>query len=169
MVWGGKKNFFFKIKNPTKALSPEGNYVCKRIVRAAKLETIQFGTSLTTIGNYAFSECDSLSKIILPTTVKTIGDYAFGYCDILYSVEFNGTEEPTECSEIAFSESNYMKMIKVTENYSKETFCGLIASTENPIEPPQPTTSSSDKNDESNDSFSLFSTILLSFILILFF
>ena len=33
-----KKNL---IKNSTKALSQEGNYVCKRMVRAAKVETTQ--------------------------------------------------------------------------------------------------------------------------------
>ena len=44
------------------------------------------GKIVTTIGEYAFSDCDSLTSITIPDSVTTIGDYAFSSCDSLTSV-----------------------------------------------------------------------------------
>ena len=45
------------------------------------------GNGVTTIGNYAFSECTELSgELVIPNGVTTIGDNAFDCCNSLTSV-----------------------------------------------------------------------------------
>ena len=47
---------------------------------------IKFDGKVTTIGNYAFDRCDSLTSITIPDSVTTIGKRAFEYCSSLTSV-----------------------------------------------------------------------------------
>ncbi|MBR4867878.1 MAG: leucine-rich repeat domain-containing protein [Clostridia bacterium] len=42
--------------------------------------------SVTTIGYWAFSWCDSLTSVTIPNSVTTIGEYAFSGCESLTSV-----------------------------------------------------------------------------------
>ena len=42
--------------------------------------------SVTSIGDYAFEGCDSLTSVMIPDSVTSIGDYAFEGCDSLTSV-----------------------------------------------------------------------------------
>ena len=42
--------------------------------------------SVTTIGERAFSNCDSLTSIVIPDSVTTIGNYAFRFCNSLTSI-----------------------------------------------------------------------------------
>ena len=57
--------------------------------------------SVTSIGNYAFAFCESLTSITIPDSVTSIGDYAFRDCNSLTSVTFQGVA-PSVGSE-AFS------------------------------------------------------------------
>ena len=52
------------------------------------LTNVTFGdnSQLTTIGDYAFEDCTSLTSIVIPDRVTTIGDSAFWGCDSLTSV-----------------------------------------------------------------------------------
>ena len=47
---------------------------------------ITFDDSVTTIGNSAFYDCDSLTSVNIPDSVTTIGDYAFYGCESLTTV-----------------------------------------------------------------------------------
>ncbi|MBQ1995119.1 MAG: leucine-rich repeat domain-containing protein, partial [Clostridia bacterium] len=44
------------------------------------------GYSVTTISDYAFYDCDSLTSVTIPDSVTTIGDRAFYSCDSLTSI-----------------------------------------------------------------------------------
>jgi len=50
------------------------------------LTSVTIGNSVTTIGNDAFSYCRSLSSVTIGNRVTTIGEYAFFNCDSLSSV-----------------------------------------------------------------------------------
>ena len=47
--------------------------------------------SITTIGDYAFQFCTSLTSITIPDNVTSIGSCAFYWCTNLNSITFNGT------------------------------------------------------------------------------
>lgn len=42
---------------------------------------------VTSIGDYAFSHCESLTEIIIPNSVTSIGESAFSYCTSLERIE----------------------------------------------------------------------------------
>ena len=56
---------------------------------------------MTTIGNYAFEECDSITSINIPDTVISIGSHAFKDCNKLASVAIPGSV--TSIGEAAFT------------------------------------------------------------------
>lgn len=60
-------------KNPTRVYS-------------SRLIKVEIGSSVTSIGMYAFNSCVSLSTIVIPNSVTSIGTYAFGNCSSLSSV-----------------------------------------------------------------------------------
>ena len=55
----------------------------------ASLETVQFGTNLTTIGISAFGACKKLKKVELPNSVTSIGKLAFYDCKSLETATLN--------------------------------------------------------------------------------
>ena len=50
------------------------------------LTSLTIGDSVLSIGNSAFYSCDSLTSVIIPDSVTSIGDSAFYFCDSLTSV-----------------------------------------------------------------------------------
>ena len=50
------------------------------------IKSVVIKHGVTSVGNYAFYCCLSLSSVTIPDTVTRIGDYAFGYCDSLNSI-----------------------------------------------------------------------------------
>ena len=48
---------------------------------------------ITEINQYAFWNCDTLTRIEIPDSVTSIGDYTFADCDGLTSLTFTGTAE----------------------------------------------------------------------------
>jgi len=48
--------------------------------------TFTIPNSVTSIGDWAFDDCDNLTSVVIPDSVTSIGDYAFYYCDSLTSV-----------------------------------------------------------------------------------
>ena len=47
--------------------------------------------SVTSIGEYAFYNCSSLTSVVIPNSVKSIGEYAFSGCDSLINVEISNS------------------------------------------------------------------------------
>lgn len=55
---------------------PWGKEITKAIIKSG----------VTSIGNYAFYECSSLTSVSIPDSVTNIGDYAFSFCAGLTSI-----------------------------------------------------------------------------------
>lgn len=49
--------------------------------------SINIPNSVTSIGEYAFSDCSGLTSISIPNSVKSIGEYAFSGCESLISFD----------------------------------------------------------------------------------
>ena len=45
--------------------------------------TVNISSKVTSIGDYAFSECRELRNVVIPSDIKTIGSYSFYLCDKL--------------------------------------------------------------------------------------
>ena len=69
------------------------------------LGIIEFDRPVTTIGSYAFSNCTSLTSVIIPNSVTSIGDWAFRNCSKLTSVTIpNSVTSIGDCAfEFCFS------------------------------------------------------------------
>ncbi len=66
-----------------------------------KITKVTISDSVTSIGNRAFWDCESLTSITISDSVTSIDKYAFGYCESLKTVYYTGT--PTQWSEISKS------------------------------------------------------------------
>ncbi len=51
------------------------------------LESINIPEGVTYIGDWAFDGCSSLESITIPMSVTSIGDGAFSYCDNLIEIK----------------------------------------------------------------------------------
>ena len=74
-----------------------------RIISFRKQNTKSYviPSSVTSIGDYAFSSCDSLSEIGIPSSVTSIGDSAFSSCDSLSEIVISSSV--TSIGDWAFS------------------------------------------------------------------
>ena len=57
--------------------------------------TIDIPDNVTSIGDYAFCKCSSLTSIVIPNSVTSIGESVFYNCPKLKSINFKGKKE--EC------------------------------------------------------------------------
>ena len=55
-----------------------------------RITGLTIGTSVTTIGNYAFQNCSGLTSITIPNSVTSIGTYAFQNCTGVQTLIYNG-------------------------------------------------------------------------------
>ncbi len=94
------------------------NSACESIGSCAfsncdSLTSILIPDSVTTIGSYAFSDCNKLTSVTIPDSVIYIGDHAFSSCDKLsYNVKDN-------VKYLGNSENNYLVACRIIDN--KET------------------------------------------------
>ena len=51
------------------------------------IKSVEIKSGVTSIGNWAFTDCRGLTKITIPSSVTSIGNDAFGGCTILTSVK----------------------------------------------------------------------------------
>jgi len=76
--------------------------------------TVNVPSTVTAIGDYAFSKSSFVSNVILPASVKTIGSYAFNECAVLKSVNIGSGV--TEIGANAFYSCYYLKDINIPGN-----------------------------------------------------
>ena len=101
--------------------------------------------SVTSIGNYAFSECTSLTSIQIPNSVTSIGDWAFYGCDRLTEITCLATNPPaiesttfsnysaelyvpSECKS-AYQSANYWENFNIKEIPTLSTSIALNQTT----------------------------------------
>ena len=90
----------------TAVVFEEGS-VCESIGERAfsncdSLTSVEIPDSVTSIGNYAFRGCSSLTSVEIPDSVTSIGNSAFNNCRALTEINYNATE----CADL--SSSNYV-------------------------------------------------------------
>ena len=71
------------------------------------LTSVTIPDSVTTIGSDAFAYCFGLASVTMGNSVTTIGDYAFGWCDGLADVYYNGTQ--SQWNEIHIVGNDYLE------------------------------------------------------------
>ena len=84
-----------------------------RIISFRKQNTKSYviPSSVTSIGDYAFSSCDSLSEIVIPSSVTSIGDSAFSNCDSLSEIVIPSSI--TSIGDSAFSNCDSLSEIVI--------------------------------------------------------
>ena len=82
--------------------------------RCISLSSVILPSSLTSIGFGAFEHCSSLTSIAIPEGVTSIGSYAFSSCSSLTSITI--PEGVTSIRNYAFSGCSSLKYIQITGN-----------------------------------------------------
>ena len=119
-VIGLNGNPFVKWKGNLECLSP--NFVYEddilfnkdksRIIsfRNQNIESYVIPSSVTSIGDWAFSNCDSLSEIVIPSSVTSIGDGAFSFCRSLSEIVIPSSV--TSIGDSAFTNCKFQDNLK---------------------------------------------------------
>ena len=113
MLWHGNLN------NESKAFIYEDNVLFNKnkttlIAYRAKETNYTIPNSVTTIGNWAFNCCKSLTSINIPNSVTTIGNKAFIHCESLTSINIpNGV---TTIGEYAFAHCYSLASINISNS-----------------------------------------------------
>ncbi len=88
--------------------------ICGYAFRFCSLKSVVIPDSVTSIGGYAFSDCDSLTSITIPDSVTSIGSYVFAYCDSLTSITI--PDSVTSIGDDAFYNTAYYNNSNNWEN-----------------------------------------------------
>ena len=89
----------------------------KTLIVGCKNSVIPDDGSVTSICNYAFYNCSSLTSITIPEGVTNIGDYAFSDCGSLTSITI--PEGVTNIGDYAFSDCGSLTSIVIPKSVTK--------------------------------------------------
>ena len=78
------------------------------------LTSVTIPDSVTAIGNFAFSSCKSLTSVTIPDSATSIGHYAFSYCDSLNSVTIGNSV--TSIGKEAFSYCDSLTSVDIPDS-----------------------------------------------------
>lgn len=80
------------------------------------IPSVYNGKEVTSIGNSAFIECDSLTEILIPDSVKSIDEYAFRYCSKLTRVAFGENSQLTSIGDYAFHDCYNLTSVVIPDS-----------------------------------------------------
>jgi len=89
------------------------------------LTSVTIGNSVTSIGDNAFSWCDSLTSITIPDSVTSIGDYAFSWCDSFKSITI--PDSVTSIGDYAFFSCNGLTSVTIGNSVTVIGYCAFAA------------------------------------------
>ena len=75
--------------------------------------TAEMLDGITEIGNYAFSNCSSLTSITIPSSVTSIRSNAFRYCSLLPSIVIPSSVTSIGADGVVFWECRSLKSVTV--------------------------------------------------------
>ena len=78
------------------------------------IRSVKISKGVTSIGNFAFEDCDSLTSITIPDSVTSIGNYAFADCLSLTSVTI--PDSVTSIGSSAFSGCSSLTSIPIPDS-----------------------------------------------------
>ena len=77
--------------------------------------------SVTSIGEYAFSHCTSLTSVTIPNSVTSIGEHAFYDCTSLTDVYYAGSEAQWKAISISSNRNDDLLTANIHYNYGSHT------------------------------------------------
>ena len=80
----------------------------------SSLTSVTIPDSVTTIGDWVFYECSSLTSVTIPDSVTTIGEFAFYYCSSLTSVTIPNSV--TTIGDVAFSDCSSLTSVTIPDS-----------------------------------------------------
>ena len=80
----------------------------------SSIKTVIIEDGVTSIGDYAFYKCESLTSVDLPDGVTSIGNYVFAYCNSLTSIDL--PDSVTSIGDFAFSNSTKLTTIDIPDS-----------------------------------------------------
>ncbi|MBR2607272.1 MAG: leucine-rich repeat protein [Bacteroidaceae bacterium] len=86
-------------------------YYYRKIIMPETVTHNEKTYSVTSIGNYAFSSCSSLTSVTIPNSVTSIGIYAFNRCSGLTSITIPNSV--TNRGDYAFRECYYLTSVTI--------------------------------------------------------
>ena len=92
---------------------------------ASFINSVVIEEGVTSIGDYAFSNCDYVTAVTIPNTVVSIGDYAFHHCRDLMEVEIPNSV--TGIGDCAFANSMNLALVTIgsgVKNIGERAFAG---------------------------------------------
>ena len=81
---------------------------------ARNIAKVVINDGVTSIGDYAFSDCSALTSVTIPNSVTSIGDYAFYNCSALPSVTI--PNNVTSIGDFAFSDCSALPSVTIPNN-----------------------------------------------------
>lgn len=115
----GNKYTIYEMRGVINVIIPDGmkNIGDYAFSNCASLTSVVIGNSVTSISHHAFHDCDSLTSVVIGDSVTSIGDWAFSNCYSLTDVYYTGSEE--EWNNISIGDYNE-NLTNATIHYNYE-------------------------------------------------
>lgn len=111
-IYNKDKTELLSVGNTADFVIPETvKGIAVRCFEKVPLKKIIIPSQVTTIGEYAFSDCTILSNVTIQNGVKTIGNYAFDWCPLLLEITIPNSVETI--GDHTFSTSFNLRVINV--------------------------------------------------------